>query len=310
MNKCAWQWVISALLMAADASAAARSQIATSTTLVDAGGRKVNVRTAGIAKAGIPAVIFESGIGSTLDAWGAIPTEISRSTRVIVYERAGIGASDPGTQPRTIPQIIRELHALLEKINVPPPYVLVGHSYGGVIVRAFSSTFPKEVSGLVYVDPTDFTKTPGDMQAIWKKAGIDDGREMMRRLHERGLSTLSPGVRAEAQEAQRLIQNGFPEEFQGKSLDVPTMILLAGKSELPADAWDKISKDHGSYERFFKADLEQRIDHWSQLARQVSDGTFVLTMKSAHFIHATEPELVAWAIQRVLSDVRTSGRTQ
>jgi pimeloyl-ACP methyl ester carboxylesterase len=153
-------------------------------TLVEVDGHKLNVRLAGTARPGVPAVVFESGLGSTIDTWGAVPSDIAGSTRTVAYERAGIGASEPGAEPRTIKQIVTELHALLTKIEVPPPYVLVGHSYGGPIIHTFAATYPKEVAGLVYVDPTDFTQTDADMLAVWDKAGIKDGRDALRKAQE------------------------------------------------------------------------------------------------------------------------------
>ena len=95
---------------------------------MDVGGHKLNVRVSGTAKPGVPTVVFESGLGSPIDTWFSVPSEIAATTRIVAYERAGIGASEPGPEPRSIKQIVTELHALLAKLEVPPPYVLVGHS--------------------------------------------------------------------------------------------------------------------------------------------------------------------------------------
>jgi pimeloyl-ACP methyl ester carboxylesterase len=267
-------------------------------TLVDVGGHKLNVRVAGTAQPGVPSVVFESGLGSPLFSWFGVPEEIAASTRTVSYERAGEGASEPGPEPRTVKQIVAELHALLVRIDVPPPYVLVGHSYGGPLIHTFAATYPKEVAGLVYIDPTDFTQTDADMTAIWEKLGVKDGREAFRKSTEPLIAAAPAGVRAEQREIDRMERAGFTELREaGEPPDVPTVILLAGKVQpLPATVTFP-----GSYDRYFQVVLEQRREHFARLAARSSNGTLVETSKSSHFIHATEPELLTWAIQRVLS---------
>ena len=133
----------------------ASSQVPTP-SLVEVGGRKVNVQVAGTARPGAPTVVFESGFGSQVATWNGLQSDIAAVTRTIAYDRAGVGKSDPATTQRTVKQIATELHDLLAKLNAPPPYVLVGHSYGGPIIHTFGAMFPREVVGLVYIDPTDF----------------------------------------------------------------------------------------------------------------------------------------------------------
>jgi pimeloyl-ACP methyl ester carboxylesterase len=275
------------------------AQAATTPTLVDVGGHKLNVRVAGTARPGVPAVIFESGLGSTLNTWGAVPAEIGAATRTVVYDRAGIGASEPGPAPRSVKQIVAELHALLTTIDVPPPYVLVGHSYGGPLIHSFAATYPKEVAGLVYVDPTDFTQTDADMQAIWEKLGVKDGREALRTFQAQAVASAPPGVKAEALEVDRMERAGFVDlRAAGDPPDVPTVILLAGKRQtLPPT----LAFPGGNYDGFFQMLLEQRRDHFGKLVERAAKGTLVETSKSSHFIHLTEPETLVWAVQRVVS---------
>jgi pimeloyl-ACP methyl ester carboxylesterase len=253
---------------------------------------------AGTTRPGVPTVVFESGLGSPIEAWGTVPSDIAGSARIVAYERAGIGKSEPGQEAPTIKHIVTELRALLTKLEAPPPYVLVGHSLGGAITHVFAAMFPTEVAGLVYVDPTDFTQTDADMQAIWEKAGIKDGRDLLRKTTAQVATALPDGVRAEAREMDRVERGGFAEfRAAGEAPDVPTVILLAGKSQpLPRGA-----AFPGDYDRWFQVSLEQRLDHFGRLARRASNGTLVLTSKSSHFIHASEPELLVWGIGRVLS---------
>jgi pimeloyl-ACP methyl ester carboxylesterase len=274
------------------------AQATAQNTLIDVGGHKLNVRGLGASRPGVPAVVFESGLGSPIDSWGGVPAEVARTTRTVAYERAGIGASEPGPEPRSVKQIVAELHALLAKIEVPPPYVLVGHSYGGPLIHSFAATYPKEVAGFVYVDPTDFMQTDADVQAIWDKLGVKDGRDAMRALQGQMTASAPAGVKAEARELDRLERSGLVDfRAAGEPPDVPTVVLLAGKSQpLPPSLTFPVP-----FDRYFQALLEQRRDHFARLTGRAAKGTFIETSKSSHFIHMTEPELLTWAIQRVLS---------
>jgi pimeloyl-ACP methyl ester carboxylesterase len=95
-------------------------------------------------------VILEAGNGDFSVDWSLVQRGVARFARVCPYDRAGW--SDLGPRPRTLHQKVWELHTLLEKGGTKPPYVLVGHSYGGCIVRQYASTYPDEVAGMVLVE--------------------------------------------------------------------------------------------------------------------------------------------------------------
>ncbi len=120
------------------------------TLYVDSGGHRLKMLVIG--ETG-PTVVLESGLGGGID-WEQVRTEIGRFAKVITYDRAGFGQSEPGPKPRTARQIASELHRALQNANLPPPYILVGHSMGGPYVRVFAMAYPQEVSGMVLVDPT------------------------------------------------------------------------------------------------------------------------------------------------------------
>lgn len=122
-------------------------------TLVDVGGRRLHVRTEGLRQPG-PAVLFESGLGCPLDAWGWIQPAIAQIAPTISYDRAGIGGSDRGPRPRTGKRIIDDLDRVLAQTGIPGPYVLVGHSFGGLLVRAFAARHPDAAAALVLADAT------------------------------------------------------------------------------------------------------------------------------------------------------------
>ena len=118
--------------------------------LVDIGGRRLNIICTG---AGSPTVILEAGLVADSAAWRLVQPAISRDTRVCSYDRAGLGFSDPAGAPRDAAAIVRDLHTLLRRAGIAPPYVLVGWSSGGLYTRLYQYRFPHEVAGLVEVDP-------------------------------------------------------------------------------------------------------------------------------------------------------------
>ena len=101
---------------------------------------------------GLPSVVLESGLGGMSCAWGWIQPETAKFSRVVSYDRAGLGWSGPDPAPKTATLAARRLRALLEKSGVRPPYVLVGHSMGGLLVRVFAALYPDEVAGVVLLD--------------------------------------------------------------------------------------------------------------------------------------------------------------
>jgi pimeloyl-ACP methyl ester carboxylesterase len=128
--------------------------------LVDVGGHKLHIHCLGT---GSPTVILEAGQGGLSSDWIWIQPEIAKTTRVCAYDRAGVAWSTPGPAPRDAQQIVRELHTLLENAQIPGPYLLVGHSYGGLYVRVYAATYPEAVGGLVLIDaahPDQWTRNP------------------------------------------------------------------------------------------------------------------------------------------------------
>lgn len=118
--------------------------------LVDVGhGRRMNIYCKG---SGSPAVILEAGLGGDTTSWATVHPLIAAKTKTCAYDRAGLGFSDGSNRPNTVGNSAEDLHALLKAANVPPPYVLVGHSAGGMNIRVFTDRYPDEVVGMVAVD--------------------------------------------------------------------------------------------------------------------------------------------------------------
>ncbi len=168
--------------------------------LVDVGGYKLHINCMG---EGRPTVILESGWVESSSTWLFIQPEVAKTTRVCSYDRAGYGWSDPSPHPRTASQRVEELHTLLVNANVQGPYVLVGHSLGGMLVRVYAHTYPDEVVGMVLVDSMheeQYERLPGAKSSI-----PDQVRQfrMLGVLSSTGFMALVP---------QAIPNQGFPDE--------------------------------------------------------------------------------------------------
>jgi pimeloyl-ACP methyl ester carboxylesterase len=112
---------------------------------------------------GSPTVILEAASGGMSAHWVRVQQQLAKTTRVCAYDRAGLGWSEPGTEPRDARQVSSELHTLLTNAGIEGPYVLVGHSYGGLYARMYAARYSEEVAGVVLVDsshPEQFTRSP------------------------------------------------------------------------------------------------------------------------------------------------------
>jgi pimeloyl-ACP methyl ester carboxylesterase len=130
-------------------------------TLYDVGGRRLHIDCAGT---GSPTVVFQNGLGEVSVSWARITQQVSRTTRVCVYDRAGQGWSDDVDAPQDGIAIADDLHVLLERAGETGPYVLVGHSAGGPYSMIYADRYPDDVAGMVLLDsmsPDAFTELPG-----------------------------------------------------------------------------------------------------------------------------------------------------
>lgn len=117
--------------------------------MVDVGGYRLHLYCVGT---GSPTVVIDAGWGDWSRGWSRVQAQVAQSTRVCSYDRAGMGYSEAGPLPRTAEHFAQELHLLLQRANVPGPYVLVGHSMGGAPVRVFAHEYAPEVAGVVLIE--------------------------------------------------------------------------------------------------------------------------------------------------------------
>jgi pimeloyl-ACP methyl ester carboxylesterase/membrane protease YdiL (CAAX protease family) len=119
--------------------------------MVDVGGHRLHLQVMGDSHPG-PTVILDAGMASFSTNWHWVQSDLAPSVRVVAYDRAGLGWSEPGPAPRDARQSATELHVALQRAGIGGPYVMAGHSYGGLVARMFTDLYPEDVTGLVLVD--------------------------------------------------------------------------------------------------------------------------------------------------------------
>jgi pimeloyl-ACP methyl ester carboxylesterase len=265
-------------------------------------GRSMRVRTLGVSDAGRrPVVVFESGAGTGLNAWSDVLEGVSAFATVVAYDRAGIGASEDDGQPPTPRHVARKLRALLESTGVGPPYVLVGHSWGGLLIRVFAALYPTDVAGLVYVDSTD-PRSPEQNAAYLRASGYtDDGiRAFMQRQREQlsaFVGSRTGPYRAEMEVIQAAELSAF-SEFRALPPPpaVPAAILVSNR--LSPQVWQGRPCEPAACHEHW---MRQRVEALKLLAPAGGDTVVTLADRSGHEIQRDEPALVVAAIRRVVS---------
>lgn len=255
-----------------------------SQNLVDVGSRRLYINCTGEAKQGVPSVILESGFGNFSSTWDKVQPEIAKFTRVCAYDRAGLGKSEPAGAPRTIVAVTEDLHLLLEKSKVPAPYVLVGHSLGGILARLYASYYPKEVVGMVLVDSAHEDE-PDRGVALMPSDAL---KEMLRTAKPEDLKV--QGQEAIDSCSIRSVMNAL-----NWRRDIPLVVLTQG---IPYRAEDYPNLSLAP--KYYQLHLEMQKD----LLSRSTKGKQVIAAKSGHFIHQDEPELVINAVRQVINDAK------
>lgn len=140
--------ILALLVLAVAFLAACSSRVPAKVVTVN--GHQVEIATAGTG--GAATVVFEAGLGEDWTHWDRVASEVASHARIFAYSRPGYGASGPATTPRDPKQIVEELRLLLANLGYEPPYILVGHSFGGTYMELFAKSHPDELVGLVLVD--------------------------------------------------------------------------------------------------------------------------------------------------------------
>lgn len=247
--------------------------------LVDVGGYQLYIHCTG---EGSPTVVLDSGRGGGSDDWQNVQPDLAKFTRVCSYDRAGYGYSDPGPTPRTGQQIINELHKLLVNAEIEGPYVLVGHSSGGLHVRLYASQYPDEVVGMALIDPSHEDQRLRIPAEIWNVAIPTP---------EPGTADYDEFVARPETDAQVRAHRDLPPKLR----DMPLVVLTGDQrpSSLP-----------GIPEALLNQAWQTVQEMWAELTLLSSNGRRLIAKKSGHDIPRDQPEAVIDAIQQIVEDVR------
>jgi pimeloyl-ACP methyl ester carboxylesterase len=183
-----WIYLLCALILGAAPAFTDNNRPKPLGKMVDLGGHRLHVNCTG---KGRPTVVVENGLGDFSFDWILVQSRVSEFTRICAYDRAGYAWSDPGPKPRTFAQINLELRDALSKLGERGPFILVGHSYGGAVVRNFATTYPAEVAAMVLVD----SAFEGE------RVGIGGGRTI--RLGENAQGRAIPAPREQMNDSDR-----------------------------------------------------------------------------------------------------------
>ena len=251
-----------------------------------------------------PTIVFESGLGGGEAHWKAVIEQLPRGMSAVTYERPGMIGSEIAGVPPTPEHIATLLHTALAQV-APPPYVLVGHSWGGPLVRAFAGFFPKDVAGLVLIDPTDFGETADERKRyIYGPLGFGEDGEQLRATvdayYAKQAGHFDPAVEAEISMSIEERRNDFKDLKSLPMPSIPVVVVATTKYPFTKDPHLPVPYDQLQFQQLM---LSYRLLSLGRFARSVPDGTLVTTSRSGHYVQEDEPALVAWAIRRVLQPV-------
>ena len=221
-------------------------------TLADAGGYRIALHIEG---SGNHTVVVEAGVGEWSLHWREFQSKLAETggVRVVTYDRAGYGLSDPSPYARTVGQIAEELHTALASVEIRPPYVLLGHSYGGMIAKAFVNKFPSEVEGIILAESASehqFEQLPSVVTTILENGKISFRQTSLAirtgKLDTQFVpedSTMSPPYRRAHQLGRTrasyydamynemyLLPISYMESNFSGSINIPLLVMTAGNS--------------------------------------------------------------------------------
>ncbi|NTU55284.1 MAG: alpha/beta hydrolase [Anaerolineales bacterium] len=329
-----WIILILALLFAGGctyqriALARTREQFPAPGKQVEVNGYLMHIHCVG---SGSPTVVIDAGNGSFSIEWMPIQEELSQTTRVCVYDRAGYGWSEAGPQPRDGMQVVSELHDLLRSADESGPYLLVGHSLGGVHVRLFAAQYPDEVAGLILIDTAyPLTITPEFEMQMQSSIGFYQVMNLMTRTGLLRLIGPLGGEDSMPATARKLSPNlqevylnllldpnqyvtaiaemqELPQTFEQTSLllkgnppfgDLPLIVITAGQTSAPGST---------PFNEQYIPVPESQIQNQLELAGQSSRGEQRVLNESSHSVHLDAPEEVVKAIRemvKIIEDVK------
>jgi pimeloyl-ACP methyl ester carboxylesterase len=274
--------------------------------LVDVGGHRMHLYCIG---SGSPTVVLEPGLGGASSDLGWVVPAVARDSRVCVYDRAGRGWSDAAEGPQDAAQIAADLHTLLERAEVPGPYLLTGHSFGGLYVQTFAANYPDEVAGLVLLDSTAPKPGPalptrtesysvlGRVSAVFSAvAHLGAGRL----IAQASYSSLPPHFRGEARANASTARylGSFIEEFVAANTSAQQAASLTNLDGKPLVV---VTADTGN-----AAGWQAKQEHMATLSTNSSHRVAKATTHESLLYDEADSAQASQAIHDVIASVRTS----
>jgi pimeloyl-ACP methyl ester carboxylesterase len=243
---------------------------------------------------GSPTVILEAGLGSPSDGWQELQAELAAVTRTCRYDRAGLGLSTPAETPgpRTAAAQVAELAALLDEEGIQPPYVLAGHSYGGLLARLFAAEHRREVRGLVLID----SPHPGESRRYLDVLPAGDSDPVIARLRAQLGMLHDPETTPERLDWQAAMEEMAAADRLG---DLPLVVITAGRSgPLAVEGLDP---------RLAASLEEVRMGLQGELAGLSGNAAHVVALESGHSVpdpEAGQPEVIRTAVEAIVRSSR------
>jgi len=268
-------------------------------------GKKIAYKSFGLTsrKTGEPVLVFESGLGA--DAWNfqcLFPT-LGKNIPGIAYDRNGLGGSEPDTTVKTDGDVVRRLHGFLKQAKIDPPYILVGHSYGGPLIRLFTAYYPNEVTGLVFIDPSDFMLTEKEDEQIkavsQSQVGFRDWNILLKKSI--GDTSLSIGARNDSRRVMYANAAGYFNEYDSLPplRDIPVSVLIAYNAPIDNYSMDQFRELKINPVPWLKERNKYRVAHFAEMIENNHNSFMTVLPGYVHFIHQQDPMLVILAIQNV-----------
>lgn len=285
-------------------------------------GRALHLDCRGARQPNQPVVILEAGMGNCSYDWRRVAPELAGEARVCAYDRAGYGWSDAAHGERTIAQMAAELHSLLIQSGEPGPYLLVGHSFGGILVREFYRQHPAEVAGMVLVDsahedqisrlPEDEARALGASTGFLKNLAFLARFGVVRLLGRSILLKRFPSLRTPQEQAIYLPLLVKPAYYATVLAETQTLLAHSAGHPTPPDlgALPLVVVQAGGHpERLPPAYSEARWHETramftsiqEELARLSTQSTLLIAEQSVHAVPLEEPERVIAAVREVLA---------
>ncbi|SEF78907.1 alpha/beta fold hydrolase [Algoriphagus boritolerans] len=244
-------------------------------------------------KLGQPLIIIESGLGANLEPWDRVISELPENTPIFAYDRAGNGQSEAFDEIPTPANRTKQLKALLDKLELTPPYILVGQEWGGILIKHFASTYPQDIEAMIYIDPINRSMQKQKMVSLLDKAGLQGERIAAAyfKIKEDQLRYTPQSIRSEA----KVILDLETGEISNTTLydypRIPSVIIAGGmKSEIMFNPSSPLAEEFKDLNLILQAD---RIGEFTQQTMGNSNSEMVLVSQSAQFFTLQEPEKLA-----------------